>query len=77
MSEEISQLPHNQVNTKDIVTLPYDKKAPAARQYNYQIKPEKQSKTNKTLEKNRKNHFKKQKRINTKRKRDTMNVYQT
>ncbi|MCQ2683054.1 hypothetical protein JT214_08085, partial [Helicobacter pylori] len=25
LSEEISKLPHNQVNTKDIVTLPYDK----------------------------------------------------
>ncbi|MFP6233470.1 hypothetical protein ACLGCT_01795, partial [Helicobacter pylori] len=34
LSEEISQLPHNQVNTKDIVTLPYDKNAPAAGQYN-------------------------------------------
>ncbi|GAA8108265.1 hypothetical protein HpDR126_05910 [Helicobacter pylori] len=30
LSEEISKLPHNQVNTKDIVTLPYDKNAPAA-----------------------------------------------
>ncbi|MCQ2683053.1 Hop family adhesin SabA, partial [Helicobacter pylori] len=37
LSEEISKLPHNQVNTKDIVTLPYDKNAPAAGQYNYQI----------------------------------------
>ncbi|MFP6207585.1 SabA family sialic acid-binding adhesin, partial [Helicobacter pylori] len=34
LSEEISKLPHNQVNTKDIVTLPYDKNAPAAGQYN-------------------------------------------
>lgn len=25
LSEEISKLPHNQVNTKDIITLPYDK----------------------------------------------------
>ncbi|GAA7995784.1 hypothetical protein JP0552_07480 [Helicobacter pylori] len=30
LSQEISQLPYNQVNTKDIVTLPYDKNAPAA-----------------------------------------------
>ncbi|MGL2823488.1 hypothetical protein ACQJ90_07505, partial [Helicobacter pylori] len=30
LSEEISKLPHNQVNTKDIVTLPYDQNAPAA-----------------------------------------------
>ncbi len=37
LSEEIFQLPHNQVNTKDIITLPYDKNAPAAGQYNYQI----------------------------------------
>ncbi|WP_459253684.1 Hop family adhesin SabA/HopD, partial [Helicobacter pylori] len=27
LSQEISQLPYNQVNTKDIVTLPYDKNA--------------------------------------------------
>ncbi|GAA6953664.1 outer membrane protein [Helicobacter pylori] len=37
LSQEISQLPYNQVNTKDIVTLPYDKNAPTAGQYNYQI----------------------------------------
>ncbi|MGL2782029.1 hypothetical protein ACQJ89_08110, partial [Helicobacter pylori] len=46
LSEEISKLPHNQVNTKDIVTLPYDKNAPAAGQYNYQINPEQQSQLN-------------------------------
>ncbi len=40
LSQEISQLPYNQVNTKDIVTLPYDKNAPAAGQYNYQINQE-------------------------------------
>ncbi|WP_219335772.1 Hop family adhesin SabA, partial [Helicobacter pylori] len=34
LSQEISKLPYNQVNTKDIVTLPYDKNAPAAGQYN-------------------------------------------
>ncbi|MFP6276160.1 hypothetical protein ACLGEA_04395, partial [Helicobacter pylori] len=34
LSEEISKLPYNQVNTKDIVTLPHDKNAPAAGQYN-------------------------------------------
>ncbi|MGN8391618.1 hypothetical protein ACR9KO_07945, partial [Helicobacter pylori] len=28
LSQEISQLPYNQVNTKDIITLPYDKNAP-------------------------------------------------
>ncbi|MGL2557137.1 SabA family sialic acid-binding adhesin, partial [Helicobacter pylori] len=32
LSEEISKLPYNQVNTKDIVTLPHDKNAPAAGQ---------------------------------------------
>lgn len=30
LSQEISQLPYNQVNTKDIVTLLYDKNAPTA-----------------------------------------------
>ncbi len=49
LSEEISKLPHNQVNTKDIVTLPYDKNAPAAGQYNYQINPEQQSNLNQAL----------------------------
>ncbi|MFP6261972.1 SabA family sialic acid-binding adhesin, partial [Helicobacter pylori] len=34
LSQEISKLPYNQVNTKDIVTLPHDKNAPAAGQYN-------------------------------------------
>ncbi|MDO7808411.1 Hop family adhesin SabA, partial [Helicobacter pylori] len=33
LSQEISKLPYNQVNTKDIVTLPHDKNAPAAGQY--------------------------------------------
>ncbi|MGL2892015.1 Hop family adhesin SabA, partial [Helicobacter pylori] len=33
LSQEISKLPYNQVNTKDIVTLLYDKNAPAAGQY--------------------------------------------
>ncbi|EMG95800.1 hypothetical protein HMPREF1401_00766, partial [Helicobacter pylori GAM120Ai] len=40
LSQEISKLPYNQVNTKDIITLPYDQNAPAAGQYNYQINPE-------------------------------------
>ncbi|WP_219335579.1 Hop family adhesin SabA, partial [Helicobacter pylori] len=40
LSQEISKLPYNQVNTKDIITPPYDKNAPAAGQYNYQINPE-------------------------------------
>ncbi|WP_459110811.1 Hop family adhesin SabA/HopD [Helicobacter pylori] len=43
LSQEISQLPYNQVNTKDIVTLHYDKNAPAAGQYNYQINQEQAS----------------------------------
>ncbi len=30
LSQEISKLPYNQVNTKDIITLPYDQNAPAA-----------------------------------------------
>ncbi len=58
LSEEISKLPHNQVNTKDIVTLPYDKNAPAAGQYNYQINPEQQSNLNQTLAAMSNNPFK-------------------
>ncbi|EQD92599.1 membrane protein, partial [Helicobacter pylori PZ5086] len=46
LSQEISKLPYNQVNTKDIVTLPHDQNAPAAGQYNYQINPEQQSNLN-------------------------------
>ncbi len=59
LSEEISQLPHNQVNTKDIVTLLYDKNAPAAGQYNYQINPEQQSNLNQALAAMSNNPFKK------------------
>ncbi|GAA7286836.1 membrane protein [Helicobacter pylori] len=59
LSEEISQLPYNQVNTKDIVTLPYDKNAPAAGQYNYQINPEQQSNLNQALAAMSNNPFKK------------------
>ncbi|GAA7799304.1 outer membrane protein [Helicobacter pylori] len=58
LSEEISKLPHNQVNTKDIVTLPYDKNAPAASQYNYQINPEQQSNLNQALAAMSNNPFK-------------------
>ncbi len=49
LSEEISQLPHNQVNTKDIITLPYDKNAPAMGQYNYQINHEQASNLSQAL----------------------------
>ncbi|WP_232261643.1 Hop family adhesin SabA [Helicobacter pylori] len=59
LSEEISKLPHNQVNTKDIVTLSYDKNAPAAGQYNYQINPEQQSNLNQALAAMSNNPFKK------------------
>ncbi|WRB74596.1 Hop family adhesin SabA [Helicobacter pylori] len=59
LSEEISQLPYNQVNTKDIVTLSYDKNAPAAGQYNYQINPEQQSNLNQALAAMSNNPFKK------------------
>ncbi|MFP6183972.1 Hop family adhesin SabA [Helicobacter pylori] len=59
LGEEISKLPHNQVNTKDIVTLPYDKNAPAAGQYNYQINPEQQSNLNQALAAMSNNPFKK------------------
>ncbi|GAA8171802.1 outer membrane protein [Helicobacter pylori] len=59
LSQEISKLPHNQVNTKDIVTLSYDKNAPAAGQYNYQINPEQQSNLNQALAAMSNNPFKK------------------
>ncbi|PUD89541.1 Hop family adhesin SabA [Helicobacter pylori] len=58
LSQEISQLPHNQVNTKDIITLPYDKNAPAAGQYNYQINPEQQSNLSQALAAMSNNPFK-------------------
>ncbi|WP_120987551.1 Hop family adhesin SabA [Helicobacter pylori] len=59
LSEEISKLQHNQVNTKDIVTLPYDKNAPVAGQYNYQINQEQQSNLNQALAAMSNNPFKK------------------
>ncbi|MGL2413831.1 Hop family adhesin SabA [Helicobacter pylori] len=59
LSEEISKLPYNQVNTKDIVTLPHDKNAPAAGQYNYQINPEQQSQLSQALAAMSNNPFKK------------------
>ncbi|MCQ2951965.1 Hop family adhesin SabA [Helicobacter pylori] len=59
LSEEISKLPHNQVNTKDIITLPHDQNAPAAGQYNYQINPEQQSQLNQALAAMSNNPFKK------------------
>ncbi len=59
LSQEISKLPHNQVNTNDIVTLPYDKNAPAAGQYNYQINPEQQSQLSQALAAMSNNPFKK------------------
>ncbi len=59
LSEEISSLPHNQVNTKDIITLPYDKNAPAAGQYNYQINQEQQSNLSQALAAMSNNPFKK------------------
>ncbi len=49
LSEEISKLPHNQVNTKGIITLPYDKNAPAAGQFNYQINQEQASNLSQAL----------------------------
>ncbi|WP_220981579.1 Hop family adhesin SabA [Helicobacter pylori] len=58
LSQEISQLPYNQVNTKDIVTLSYDKNAPAAGQYNYQINPEQRSNLSQALAAMSNNPFK-------------------
>ncbi|GAA6843228.1 outer membrane protein [Helicobacter pylori] len=59
LSQEISQLPYNQVNTKDIVTLPYDKNAPATGQYNYQINQEQASNLSQALAAMSNNPFKK------------------
>ncbi|WQY79009.1 Hop family adhesin SabA [Helicobacter pylori] len=73
LSEEISKLPHNQVNTKDIVTLPYDKNAPAAGQYNYQINPEQQSNLNQALAAMSNNPFKKVGMINSQNNNGAMN----
>ncbi|MGN8361523.1 Hop family adhesin SabA [Helicobacter pylori] len=73
LSEEISKLPHNKVNTKDIVTLPYDKNAPAAGQYNYQINPEQQSNLNQALAAMSNNPFKKVGMINSQNNNGVMN----
>ncbi len=59
LSQEISKLPYNQVNTKDIVTLSHDKNAPAAGQYNYQINQEQASNLNQALAAMSNNPFKK------------------
>ncbi|WP_120854987.1 Hop family adhesin SabA [Helicobacter pylori] len=59
LSEEISKLPYNQVNTKDIVTLSHNQNAPAAGQYNYQINPEQRSNLNQALAAMSNNPFKK------------------
>ncbi|UOS12313.1 outer membrane protein [Helicobacter pylori] len=58
LSQEISQLPYNQVNTKDIVTLLYDKNAPTAGQYNYQINQEQASNLSQALAAMSNNPFK-------------------
>ncbi|GAA9898545.1 outer membrane protein [Helicobacter pylori] len=58
LSEEISKLPHNQVNTKGIITLSYDKNAPAAGQYNYQINQEQASNLSQALAAMSNNPFK-------------------
>ncbi len=65
LSQEISKLPYNQVNTKDIITLPYDKNAPAAGQYNYQINPEQASNLSQALAAMSNNPFKKVGMINS------------
>ncbi|AEN16899.1 outer membrane protein HopP [Helicobacter pylori SNT49] len=59
LSEEISKLPYNKVNVTNIVTLPYDKNAPAAGQYNYQINPEQASNLSQALAAMSNNPFKK------------------
>ncbi|GAA8863677.1 outer membrane protein [Helicobacter pylori] len=73
LSQEISKLPYNQVNTKDIITLPYDKNAPAAGQYNYQINPEQQSNLSQALAAMSNNPFKKVGMINSQNNNGAMN----
>nr|WP_033791723.1 Hop family adhesin SabA [Helicobacter pylori] len=58
LSQEIAKLPYNKVNTKDIITLPYNQNAPAAGQYDYQINPEQQSNLSQALAAMSKNPFK-------------------
>ncbi|GAA7537183.1 outer membrane protein [Helicobacter pylori] len=58
LSQEISQLPYNQVNTKGIITLASDKNAPAAGQYNYQINQEQASNLSQALAAMSNNPFK-------------------
>ncbi|GAA8890744.1 outer membrane protein [Helicobacter pylori] len=74
LSQEISQLPYNQVNTKDIVTLPYDKNAPAAGQYNYQINPEQASNLSQALAAMSNNPFKKVGMISSQNNNGALNV---
>ncbi|WQT11248.1 Hop family adhesin SabA [Helicobacter pylori] len=73
LSQEISKLPYNQVNTKDIITLPHDQNAPAAGQYNYQINPEQQSNLNQALAAMSNNPFKKVGMISSQNNNGTMN----
>ncbi len=73
LSEEISKLPYNQVNTKDIVTLPHNQNAPAAGQYNYQINPEQQSNLNQALAAMSNNPFKKVGMISSQNNNGTLN----
>ncbi len=73
LSEEISKLPYNQVNTKDIVTLPYNQNAPAAGQYDYQINPEQASNLSQALAAMSNNPFKKVGMINPQNNNGAMN----
>ncbi|GAA8533330.1 outer membrane protein [Helicobacter pylori] len=73
LSQEISKLPYNQVNTKDIVTLSHDKNAPAAGQYNYQINPEQASNLNQALAAMSNNPFKKVGMISSQNNNDALN----
>ncbi|UOR79910.1 Hop family adhesin SabA [Helicobacter pylori] len=73
LSQEISQLPYNQVNTKDIVTLLYDKNAPAAGQYNYQINQEQASNLSQALAAMSNNPFKKVGMISSQNNNDALN----
>ncbi len=73
LSQEISQFPHNKVNTNDIVTLVNNPSAPAAGQYDYQINPEQQSQLSQALAAMSKNPFKNIGMINSQNNNGAMN----
>ncbi|WQS13004.1 outer membrane protein [Helicobacter pylori] len=58
LSQEISQLPHNKLNTKDIILPPEKPNAPKAAKYEYRINQAQQSQLSLALESMSRNPFK-------------------